>query len=195
MHLNDGDMEIVVQPILNGKKCTILDLRNNEITSVGASILAGLFYGKRRSIALLLDGNPISDAGVESIAKAIINSETGRTNIYLSSIGMTDVGCDYLAQMLKGNHGIWYLYLNNNEISDQGVRVLCESIEYYNKGLVILSLSGNKRLTDASVDALCRIIPRVFFHQLFVSNCSLSTAGEERLRVAANQRTEFILHL
>jgi hypothetical protein len=69
-------------------------------------------------------------------------------------------------------------------------------MKYYNYGIVILSLSGNKRLTDASVDALCRIIPeRAWFHQLYVPNCSLSTAGEERLRATAKQRTDFILHL
>ncbi|CAF0817171.1 unnamed protein product [Adineta steineri] len=155
MHLNDQDMTIVVKLGIYEKKCMILSLSHNEITSVGASILAQSFSGSKFLKSLILDNNRIMDEGVKSIAKAFANENIGFRALHLNLTGVTDAGCDYLAEMIRINPWIIHLYLDNNEITDRGVRVLCETIGSRNYYFIRLTVSGNKLLTDASVDALC----------------------------------------
>jgi Ran GTPase-activating protein (RanGAP) involved in mRNA processing and transport len=188
-------MEIVARLGIIEKKCMILSLRDNVITYVGVCILAESVNRNTHFKSLILDGNRILDAGVEYLAKAFSNERFGFRTLYLNSIGMTDAGCDYLAEMIRINHCVIYLFLNNNQIGDRGVRILCETIRSRNCGITFITLSGNKLLTDASVDALCSAMnENPNFHQLHVSNCSLSEASKERLRVTAERRG-FIIYL
>ncbi|CAF1225723.1 unnamed protein product [Adineta steineri] len=58
----------------------------------------------------------------------------------------------------------------------------------------MITLSGNTLITDASVDIICSaMFENRAFHQIHICNCGLSTAGKERLQVAA-QQTSFILY-
>jgi len=196
MNLNDRDMEIVVKLAIEEKQCLELDLRNNKITSVGAAILAPTFTSNNHLLSFVLDGNPICDSGIQSLALALKTNIMARRIIHFSSTGITDAGCDYIAYLLQENFSIWYLYLDNNRISDQGVRALCDTLRARNCGVVILSLSGNKLITDASVHALCcAISENIYWHQLFVRDCSLSMASKERLQLTARQRGGFIVHV
>jgi Ran GTPase-activating protein (RanGAP) involved in mRNA processing and transport len=196
MHLNDQDMEIVAELGIIDKNTMILSLRDNKITSVGTSILAQSIKPKLGLKSLILDGNQILDAGVEFLAKAFANENIGFRTLYLNSTGVTDAGCNYLAEMIRINHWMIYLFLNDNKIGDDGVRVLGETIGSRNCGITMITLSGNKLLTDASVDVLCSAIKgNSNFHQLHLCNCSLSEAGQERLRMTAGQRTRFIIYL
>jgi Ran GTPase-activating protein (RanGAP) involved in mRNA processing and transport len=119
MDLNDRDMEIVVNLGINEKKCMILSLRDNKITSVGASILAQAFNCNNNLRSLFLDGNRISDSGVQSLAIALTTDNMRRISLYLTSTGITDASCEYLAQMLRANYAVIYLFLGNNDISDR----------------------------------------------------------------------------
>ncbi|CAF3529985.1 unnamed protein product [Adineta steineri] len=59
----------------------------------------------------------------------------------------------------------------------------------------MIALSGNTLITDASVDIICSaMFENRAFHQIHICNCGLSTAGKERLQVAA-QQTSFILYV
>ncbi|CAF1167910.1 unnamed protein product [Adineta ricciae] len=195
MNLNDQDMEIVVKLGLIEKRCMILSLRDNLITSVGASILSEAFLGNTAFKSLILDGNRILDVGVQSLAKGLSDENIYFRTLYLNSVGMSDAGCEYLAEAIRINHCIIYLFLNNNEITDRGVRVLLESIRSGQCGLTMLTLSGNNLITDDSVDVICSAIStNITFHQLHLCHCSLTPAGQDRIRQAA-QRSSFVLYL
>ncbi|CAF0901442.1 unnamed protein product [Adineta steineri] len=195
MNLNDQDMEIVVKLGIVEKQCMILNLTDNAITSVGTSILSQVFLDNQTFKSLILDRNRILDAGVEFIARGLANANLCFRTLYLDSVGMSDTSCEYLAEMIRRNHGIIYLWLNNNEISDRGVQVLFETIKSCDCGIVMIALSGNTLTTDASVDIICSaMFENRAFHQIHICNCGLSTAGKERLQVAA-QQTSFILYV
>ncbi|CAF1424060.1 unnamed protein product [Adineta ricciae] len=195
MNLNDQDMEIVVKLGLIEKNCGTIDLCNNMITSVGASILAQVLPG-RYFFCLKLDGNRILDAGVQSLAKGL-GTDSGAVKILnLNSVGMSDAGCEYLAEMLQRNPYNMYLTLNDNDISDRGVRILLETIMSPDCNTSLLTLSGNKRITDASVDIICSsMFARHYFLQMHVRNCGFSSAGKEKLQLAAQQRGGFIIYV
>ncbi|UJR11985.1 hypothetical protein I4U23_016163 [Adineta vaga] len=195
MNLNDQDMEIVVRLGIIEKQCMILTLRDNTITSVGAFILSQAFLGNQYFKSLTLDGNRILDTGVRFIARGLSDENTYFRTLYLNSVGMSDVSCEYLAEMIRTNHCIIYLFLNNNEITDRGVRILLETIGSPNSGITMIGLSGNRRITDASVDVICTAISsNRHFHQLHLCHCGLSSSGQERIRIAS-QRSEFIIYL
>ncbi|CAF4431746.1 unnamed protein product, partial [Adineta steineri] len=101
MDLNDRDMTIVIKLPIYEKECRFLSLRNNEITSDGGSILAQSFDGSTPLKSLILDNNRIMDEGVKSIAKAFQNENVGFRALHLNLTGVTDAGCDYLAEMIR----------------------------------------------------------------------------------------------
>ena len=188
INLNDQDMEIVVKLGIVEKKSHSLSLCHNAITSVGASILSQVFLNGICIYALNLEGNRILDAGVQFLCRGLANQDMGTKFLYLNSNGISDTGCEYLAEMLQVHRSIIYLHLNDNEISDRGVRVLLETIRSPDCNISLMTLSGNKLITDASVDIICSVMyENRGFSQLQLRNCSLSPAGKERLQMAAQQ--------
>ncbi|CAF3892480.1 unnamed protein product [Adineta steineri] len=184
-NLNDRDMEIVVRLGIIEKKCRILRLRNNAITSIGISIMSQVFVSGRYFLALILDGNRILDEGVRIIARGLSNEDICCRTLYLKSVGMSDVGCEYLAEMLRVNHAMWHLYLSDNDISDRGLRLLLDATRSYENGLETITLSGNRRITDASVDVICSAMrTRHDFFHFILDNCGISTEGQEQIERA-----------
>ncbi|CAF0920755.1 unnamed protein product [Adineta ricciae] len=129
MNLNDQDMGIIVKLGVRDKRCIVISLCNNAITSVGASILSQMFTYRNYFRTLILDGNQILDKGVEAIAKNASGDRIAVRVLKLNSVGMTDVGCQYLAKMVRVNHSIYHIYLNDNQIGNRGLRVLLATIE------------------------------------------------------------------
>jgi Ran GTPase-activating protein (RanGAP) involved in mRNA processing and transport len=194
MQLYDQDIEIVVKQTLEKTQCMWLSLQYNEITSVGAAIIAKALNNNRTLYTLSLLANQVSDMGVKAFAEILAHNNCTLTILDLSENGITDAGCEHLAQTLKTNQTITLLYLSNNEISDRGVRLLCGTIKNYNQSLQRLCLSWNKLVTDESVDSLCDMIK---YHQsskiLEVKDCNLSPIGEEKLQIAADLKKNFEL--
>lgn len=152
MKLYDQDIDIVVKQTLHNTQCMWLSLQYNEITSVGAAILAEALNNNRTLFTLSLLANQVSDMGVKAFAETLTDNNCTLTILDLSENGITDVGCEYLSQMLKTNRTITLLYLSSNEITDRGVRLLCETIKDRNQSLQGLCLSWNKLMTDECVD-------------------------------------------
>ncbi|CAF1490639.1 unnamed protein product [Adineta steineri] len=107
---------------------------------------------------------------------------------------MSDVGCEYLAEMLRVNHSTYHLHLSDNDVSDRGLQLLLETTQSYESNVASITLDGNRRITDASINAICTAISSSHgFHNLNVRNCSISDAGKEQLKVAAQQGFYFTI--
>ncbi|CAF1468049.1 unnamed protein product [Adineta ricciae] len=197
MNLNDHDVEIVVKLGIVEQQCKGLNLQHNKITSVGAFILAQSFYDIRYIAELKLCGNRLLDAGVQHIARGLTNKNMGLIGLYLNSVGMTDASCECLVEMVRINGRMRHLFLFDNEISDYGAQVLMKIPEYNEHASIpTIGLSGNRLITDASVDAICSAIHTSrYFHQIHLGNCSLSMEGKMRLQLTAQQRGSFVLYL
>ncbi|CAF1354256.1 unnamed protein product [Adineta steineri] len=197
MNLNDRDMEIVARLGIVEKERRGLNLRYNGITSVGAFILAQLFYNTKYIAELKLCGNRLLDADVQYIARGLANKELGLIGLYLNSVGMTDASCEYLVEAVEMNGRMRFLHLCDNKISDCGVQVLMKIPGFDQRGFIpSLGLSDNKLITDASVDGICSaMFANRYFHGISIRNCSLSMAAIERLQLAAQQRGAFSLYV
>lgn len=64
----------------------------------------------------------------------------------------------YFAQMLNRNKTLTHLYLNQNEITDNGIRILADALENHSKTIENLDLFENKSLTDGCIDHLLSMI-------------------------------------
>ncbi|CAF1470056.1 unnamed protein product [Adineta steineri] len=194
MNLSDQDMEIVAKLGIIEKKCKIISLCNNAIRSVGVTILSQAFGSRTYFSALYLDENRILDAGVQCIATRLPSEELCFRKLYLNSVGMSDVGCEYLAEMLRFNHSTYHLHLSDNDVSDRGLQLLLETTQSYESNIASITLDGNRRVTDVSINAICTAISSSHgFHNLNVRNCSISDAGKEQLKVAAQQGFYFTI--
>jgi Ran GTPase-activating protein (RanGAP) involved in mRNA processing and transport len=185
-------MEIVINQAITNNKCTKLRLKGNNITSIGASSLADALINNNTLEQLSLWSNRVCDTGVQSLANVLSFNKSTLKKLDLSQNGVTDEGAQHLAQMLKTNKILTHLSLSDNEISDQGVQLLADALQNRNNTLQVLSFTGNKLISDVSVDSFINMFKRnQSLRKLYVDDCNLSEKGKNRLRKAAQSKKNF----
>ena len=157
-NLTDEDMEIVVHEAIIKKQCQNLELKYNQITSVGVSIIAKALNNNTTLEILYLGDNRLCDAGIQSLAKTLSLNNSKVYFLALQSTGITDEGAKHLAEMLKINTTLQYLMLGWNEISDQGVQHLANALTHHNNTLLSLRVDNNKLVSDVSADCLIEML-------------------------------------
>jgi hypothetical protein len=193
-HLNDQDMEIVVQEAIINKQCKKLSLENNQITSHGALIIANALNFNTNLEELMLFQNYISDVGVNYLSKVLSMNNSNLKTLGLGSNAITDNGIRYLAQMIRTNQSLIVLGLVFNQITDQGVKFLADTISHNNTNLQILYLSKNQSITDASINILIEMFKRNHsLKELWMQNCNLSENGKQKLKQIIRSKKNFRL--
>jgi hypothetical protein len=195
-NLNDDDMNIVVKVAINEKKCTELWLEKNQITSIGASIIANALNNNITLVWLSLSSNHVCDNGVRALAKTLTFHNSSLSTLALHSTGTTDKGAEYLAEMLKINKTLTELTLSGNEIGNRGIRLLATALTHHNNTLKRLYVSKNILVNDSSIDSLVQLFEYDRnLQELWIENCNLSSHGKQRLQCKAESKTSFILKI
>ncbi|CAM2698652.1 unnamed protein product [Rotaria socialis] len=190
--LTDQDMNIVVQGTIILKQCPSLWLYDNFITSQGVRILADSLRNNNTLQELFLDGNQISDIGVDSLS--LILNHSALQSLSLSENGITDQGAEYLAEALKNNRTLRRLWLYHNQIGDHGMQSLTSALTHNNTTLEWLDLRCNKLVTNASVDTLILMIEsNQSLKKFWMEYCSLSYECKAKLRQLAKSKANFEL--
>lgn len=173
-HLSDSSMEVLAEELCQHKVVEILGLYNNNITDVGAKLVAQIIeacpklrvvkIGKNQITSVggrhlanaiqkstsIFDvgmwGNRIGDEGAEAFAEALKNHPT-LTNLSLSVNGITSRGGRFLADSLRHNSVLRIFWLVQNELSDDAVPHLAELVRA-NTGLSHLWLINNRLTVD-----------------------------------------------
>jgi Ran GTPase-activating protein (RanGAP) involved in mRNA processing and transport len=125
-NITDRDMKTIVKHAIIKNRCKRIRLRDNNITSQGASILSEGLNHNTTLESLDLRNNYISDLGVQSLSLAIMHSNLKTLN--LESNGITAEGAQYLAQMIKNNQTLTELYVSKNHLGDRGVELLSNAL-------------------------------------------------------------------
>jgi Ran GTPase-activating protein (RanGAP) involved in mRNA processing and transport len=192
--LNDQDLDIVIKQAIIGKQCRKLDITYNEVTQVGASILADALRHNKYLEELNISHNSISDLGVRYLAFAINSSVLKR--IHLTNNAISDEGATYLAEMLRTNTNLLQLLLNGNQIGNYGMNVLANTLTNCNTRLESLNLSANKDISDESIDSLVDMMEHNrSLKKLDLRYNNLSEDGEKRLHAVAKSKKGFELWL
>jgi len=125
------------------------------------------------------------------LSKKLSNNNNSLGVISLMSTGITATGAKYFAQMLETNTILFFLHIWDNEIGDEGVRMLSTPIANQNSKLKYLGLTGNK-LTDGSVDDLIRMIQHSpSLKEITLRRNNFSDIGKGRLIQAGLSKNGF----
>jgi Ran GTPase-activating protein (RanGAP) involved in mRNA processing and transport len=112
----------------------------------------------------------------------------------LSNNGIRDEGVRYLKEVITTKRTITELWLNGNEISDQGVEALAKALKHEQTNLKKLYLHNNKFITDASVNPLIDMLKRnQSLDTLSLTDCNLTDYGRRKLREAVKSKKKFYL--
>ena len=194
--LTDDDMHIVVNEAIINKQCRILWLGNNEITSVGTAIITRALNGNNTLEELNLSDNKVGDMGARFLTKTLALNNSSLRKLFLISTEITDEGAAYLAEMLKTNSTLSHVSLGQNNISDQGMKLLSNALGYHNNTLQSIFLTGNKLVSDLSVDPLVEMLKHnCTLYYLRINDCNLSEKGKKRLRKITKTKDGFTLEV
>jgi len=98
--------------------------------------------------------------------------------------------------MLKTNRTLTWLWLTDNEISNQGVEFLSNTLAHYNITLEWLFLNSNKLITDSCIDDLIHMLKRNnTLKTLYINNCNLSEITKRKLLKITKTKNDFDLEV
>ncbi|CAF3963655.1 unnamed protein product [Adineta steineri] len=188
--LNDRDMEIVVDEAMNKKQCKRLLLDQNKISFEGASIIAAGLKDNTTLETLNLEKNSIGDKGVKSLSNVLLTKNSSLQRLDINENNITNIGAQYLAELLKITTNLIWLGLHTNDIGDQGIELLANTLAYDNRHLQVLDLCFNKSVTDRSVESIITMVKHNRSLKRFhMYGCNLSESGRDRIRQEAKSNT------
>ena len=191
----DKTMDIVVQDLITTKQCSTLILRENNLTHIGAQIIAPALSMNQTLLELYIVESAIGVDGVKVIAEALANAtNTNLKKLSLNSVGFQDEGLRHLATMLKKNKTLSELHLPQNKIGDIGFQDLVDVLTENNETLRVLSLEWNYFGSTESFQALnnlLRINKKLTL--VNVESNKWSSTAIEQLRITAKRKENFRL--
>nr|XP_037862306.1 NACHT, LRR and PYD domains-containing protein 13 [Chlorocebus sabaeus] len=97
---------------------------------------------QNRSLAHLnLSKNHLGDEGVKFLCEALGHPDCNLQSLNLSGCSFTREGCRELANALRHNHNMKILDLGQNDLQDDGVKLLCEALKPSHRALHTLGLA------------------------------------------------------
>ena len=181
----------VLCPALMQSKLSKLSLENCSLTSECASWLANVFSDKNCEITdLTLRRNEIGDEGLRVLCPALIQSKLSKLSLQRCSL--TSECASWLGDVLSDeNCEITNLSLGDNDIGDEGVRVLCGALMTISKPskLEVLHLTECS-LTDKCMTALFEVLSYCFcgLHMLNLKNNEICDQGVAMLCCALRKK-------
>ncbi|CAF0976493.1 unnamed protein product [Rotaria sp. Silwood1] len=209
--ISDIGVKSLALAIINSNLKT-LNLESNGITTEGAPYLAQMLENNRTLTELYLSKNHLGDRGVELLANVLndekknhhdqdnkgvhMSNPSTLQHLYLGHNDITDIGMKHLADMLKTNRMLTWLWLSGNEIGNQGVELLADTLAYHNSSLEWLFLNSNKAISDPSVDALVHMLKRNHsLKTIYINNCNLSEIAKNKLQEMIKSKKDFDLEV
>lgn len=120
------------------------------------------------------------------VREAIINKQC--SGLWLGSNNISSVGAITIADALRNNTTLQYLYLSDNKITDQGAQALSAVLSDSNVILKDLFL-GNNNITDEGVACLANMLKtNKTLKQLNLSSNKVSDRGVQYLDDALNNQ-------
>jgi Ran GTPase-activating protein (RanGAP) involved in mRNA processing and transport len=178
------------------KQCQRLWLNGNRITAIGASILASALHENNTLERLYLADNKIADRGIKYLSKVLSTNNNTLKILALQQNGITDLGVEFLCQMIQTNKTLISIWLDNNNISDKGVKLISNALQFHNSTLQFIDLSKNISITDVSLDYIIDIIKHNrSLTELSIYDCNLSRSAKDKLRKAAKLKKTFSISL
>nr|XP_002829864.3 NACHT, LRR and PYD domains-containing protein 13 isoform X2 [Pongo abelii] len=128
---------------LTHPKCALerLELWFCQLGAPACEHLSDALLQNRSLMHLNLSKNSLRDEGVKFLCEALGHLDCNLQSLNLSGCSFTREGCRELANALRHNHNVKILDLGENDLQDDGVKLLCEALKPSHRALHTLGLA------------------------------------------------------
>lgn len=135
------DIGVITKALEDNRTVHCLDLRLNNIDSIGAAAVADLLQKTKSLRFLNLSSSSMDPESIKNIVNSTATNKT-LTDLDLSFLDISDESCECLRDMLRTNTNLQKLRLRNNNLTASGCNVLAQGL-VRNTALTVLDLSRN----------------------------------------------------
>ena len=158
INLYSSSPESAAVIINNLNKCTVwsLDIWHTSLDSKCVSILSEILKTNKTINRLWLDSSSLT-GGIKQVSDSLCNNETLEELVLSHVTGITDEDMTHLSTILATNTTLKVLWLSNCNITDNGVRYICEGLTK-NQTLTKLNIGRNPQITSVSTSTIVDLI-------------------------------------
>ena len=161
--------------INNLNNCTVskLYIDNTSLDNNCVSILSEILKSNKTITTLWLHSSSFT-GGIKYVSDSLLNNATIEELVLLNVSGITDEDMPHLRHMLASNTTLKDLDLYNCNITDNGVRYICEGLTK-NQTLSTLNISWSHQITSVSTSIIADLIQTTkSLKRLDLNNTSLN---------------------
>ena len=127
--------------------------------------------------------------GVKQVSDSLFNNKTLEKLLLSAVTDITDEDITHLSTMLSSNTTLKVLELYNCNITDNGVRYICEGLTK-NQTLTKLNIGGNPQITSVSTSTIADLIQTtISLTRLYLYNTSLNNDDIKTICTSLNKNT------
>ena len=170
------------------------------------SILSEILKTNKTIKILELQSSSLS-GGIKQVSDSLFNNKILEQLVLSDVTDITDEDITHLSTMLSSNTTLKVLYLYNCNITDNGVRYICEGLTK-NQTLTELNISRNRQITSVSTSTIADLIQtttsltRLYLYYTSLNNddikticTSLNKNSTIRKLVLSRQHEEYCMKL
>ena len=133
-----------------------LYIQDTSLDSKCVSILSEILKTNKTIKTLQLDSSSLT-GGIKQVSDSLCNNETLEELLLWNVTDITDEDMTHLSTMLATNTTLKLLHLPNCNITDNGVRYICEGLTK-NQTLTTLDIGDNRQITSVSTSTIADLI-------------------------------------
>ena len=165
-----------------------LRIVNTSLDSKCVSILSEILKTNKTIKILWLVSSSLT-GGIKQVSDSLFNNKTLEQFVLCNVTGITDEDITHLSTMLSSNTTLKVLYLINCNITDNGVRYICEGLTK-NQTFTTLSISCNPQITSVSTSTIVDLIQTTTsLTELYLNNTSLNNDDIKTICTSLNKNT------
>ena len=165
-----------------------LYIRHTSLDSKCVSILSEILKTNKTIKILDLRSSSLT-GGIKQVSDSLFNNKT-LEQLWLSNVtDITDEDITHLSTMLSSNTTLKEVDLSNCNITDNGVRYICEGLTK-NQTLTELNIGGNHQITSVSTSTIADLIQTTTsLTRLYLYNTSLNNDDIKTICTSLNKNT------
>ena len=165
-----------------------LYILNTSLDSKCVSILSEILKTNKTIKTLVLESSSLTGS-IKQVSDSLFNNETLEELMLWNVTGITDEDMTHLSTILATNTTLKELYLSNCNITDNGVRYICEELTK-NQTLTTLNIGGNHQITSVSTSTIADLIQTTTsLTRLYLYDTSLNNDDIKTICTSLNKNT------
>ena len=165
-----------------------LEIFNTSLDSKCVSILSEILKTNKTIKILRLWSSSLT-GGIKQVSDSLFNDKTLEQLVLWDVTDITDEDITHLSTMLSSNTTLKVLRLFNCNITNNGVRYICEELTK-NQTLTTLNIGGNPQITSVSTSTIADLIQTTTsLTTLYLYNTSLNNDDIKTICTSLNKNT------